>query len=742
LVKQKRVATVKKARKKAKDKMRSWIEQQQSAALRWLPKRHAPVELSKGMVVPYRFMADDVCRAEAAHQGVRLGLKVHLGLDKVVVTCRRVGCLFLRRWGMQISTGAFKLLQTASHDPEACFGAPVTAPEALETAVGKQGKKMKKQKGASEVTCVAAYSAAHISRLLYHDYVSDPNLSSKDIKKLIEVKGIYAVQPPHHHFRAVKCVQNRPQLSHTLQIVHPSVDGVCRRYLCTAMRETREVNMAALPGYARLLEACGHKCKILIMKGRQMKEVRIKAAKHIFTQSQNSGDIPKEAVFDPSVVVLDDIDDVASYYAGIFFSASIAEPFAERGRDSGAADGSHCDGIGLQSFGTYLEVSLSDAANHNVTVGSGHYVGSEDLVSWNEQFGILPKAFDRPGRVCFVDMEKSIDSAFSCKFTFASSFYDERHVKKNMGPKLGTEKTDGLTLYSKALRAPSRAKADSYVAQYGPKQVSYLSRFGFDQLYRSYASTDGLPDLAVTSQAAESNMNAALKNKLRATEPQDLLKKMVDLQRSKFNKQQAAAEACKTPLPPRIGKVLADKIIFAQANYPRVEWVPNSNNMEAFVASRTDPSQKRRVVFGDEPHVPPQCCAFSTDGTGFPCYHGIAAIIAKHGLPQVWRFVAERHTTKAWKRQYAGLTFEVPPQVSTSHPTTPIASKDGLLSPWQSRLDNTIVGSGRRGPARREEARLGQAEPHDPEGDPAAARPPGQERGQAPQGLVRGGPTR
>ena len=40
--------------------------------------------------------------------------------------------------------------------------------------------------------------------------------------------------------------------------------------------------MASMDGYIQLLNTCGHKVKLIEMDGIQMKETRIKAARHIF----------------------------------------------------------------------------------------------------------------------------------------------------------------------------------------------------------------------------------------------------------------------------------------------------------------------------------------------------------------------------------------------------------------------------------------------------------------------------
>ena len=89
-----------------------------------------------------------------------------------------------------------------------------------------------------------------------------------------------------------------------------------------------------------------------------------------------------------------------------------------------------------------------------------------------------------------------------------------------MNSKLGpAEKATGPALYSRAVRAPSTLEVDLLKASYGPAQKLYLSKYPDSELYRAYSP--GLADNIVTSQGAESSMNAALTNKIRRVEPME-----------------------------------------------------------------------------------------------------------------------------------------------------------------------------------------------------------------------------
>ena len=84
--------------------------------------------------------------------------------------------------------------------------------------------------------------------------------------------------------------------------------------------------------------------------------------------------------------------------------------------------------------------------------------------------------------------------------------------------------------------------------------------------------------------------------------------------------------------------------------------------MEATVASRSDGFQLRHVCISTEPQTPPSCCAYSINGDVFPCLHGVEVLCEKYGAVNLHKFIHVRHVSSAWKRQYNGVNFTVPPQ--------------------------------------------------------------------------------
>jgi len=266
-----------------------------------------------------------------------------------------------------------------------------------------------------------------------------------------------------------------------------------------------------------------------------MRKIRLKAAKHIFEQLQKDDKIPIDAEFDPADVDMSDIHDGDRFYGGWTFVSSVSEIYATQGLLSAYADAAHMEGKGQNTYGIFLNIGTYTANRNLGSIVSGHGIGAECKEEWLPRFKAAADVanFDCEGRVILVDMEKSIDISLDMEMTHAKKFNDERHVLKNMTPKLGPdERKTGPALYSRALRAASTLEVDQIVAQYGPNQKKWLERFSDSELYRAYSP--GLKDGIVTSQGAESAMLAAVANNIRRVEPLSMIKINVETEASKF----------------------------------------------------------------------------------------------------------------------------------------------------------------------------------------------------------------
>jgi hypothetical protein len=268
----------------------------------------------------------------------------------------------------------------------------------------------------------------------------------------------------------------------------------------------------------------------------EMRVIRIKAAKHIFIQMQAGGQVPRDAVFNAEDVDVTNIAEGEVYYGGFTFVSSVAELYATRGLKTAFADAGHMSG--LNTYGCYLQIGTYSQDFSLLPLVAGHSIAPESGVEWRIRFKVAATipGFDVQGRVTNVDLEKGLDTAHDQEMQHGKKFDDERHVLKNMVPKLGpAEKASGPALYSRALRAPSPREVDLIKAEYGPQTAAYLGKFPNGELYRAYST--GLEDGIVTSQGAESAMNAALVNKIRCVEPMAMLKLVAETQCRNFNEQ-------------------------------------------------------------------------------------------------------------------------------------------------------------------------------------------------------------
>jgi hypothetical protein len=392
-----------------------------------------------------------------------------------------------------------------------------------------------------------------------------------------------------------------------------------------------------------------------------MRDVRVVAARHVFHQLKKEGAIDQEQLFDAGQVDQRDIFSDGRYYAGVTFVSSVAKIYAKRGSMLSASDASHCGKKSDVAYGIYMGMVNYDPAGSTNIISQGHSVRNEGSKSWGPFYSVTSKVenFDVKRRVIAVDQEKSIDSELSKAMKLAVPFLDEQHVIKNMSPHLSKqERATGIALYKLALRAPSTDACDAIVRQYGPAQTKYLSKWKPEQLYRAHAKISGS---YVTSQAAESLMQAALKNSIRSVEPYDILRIMADTEQRKLSERKEAAELCQCPVPPRVEARLA-ALILASNKYATPEWVEGTNFTVCYVQSLSDSTSRRRVVFSEAVQTPPLCCAYSRNGEGLPCRHGARAITAKHGSCRMHEFIDPFFLTKSWRAHYHGLEFAMPAQ--------------------------------------------------------------------------------
>lgn len=607
--------------RRSMERARISLEAERRAAESWKPAAVKKVEPEVGVQFSARWMCEEYCRRFTASLGIQDGIKLHQTIERLSMTCKRKECHSTLRFQRQNASGKWKLLSFIPHENE-CMG--------TETCTSNDRTSTTKY-------CTPAYTARQVARLVVPELKNNPKLSTATIAAIVRAKGIYARQPSPRHYRAI------------------------RQIVMSLREKQREVDMASLSGFAQLLTEKGHTVSVMDCSASDMKEIRIKAAQHIFKQLQKMGCVPAKEKFNRDVVEQGDIADGKRYYSGLLFVPSTSAHFCSFGRLTTTADAAHCQGIGPQSYGTTFEVVGYDANNNLVPLLFYHYIGTESEESWRVVFTALKaiSGFDRAGRVTIVDQEKSIDSAFRGVMEHAHLFLDALHVKKNMTPSLGAEKAHATSLYQRALVAPTMQEVDRIKGLYGPRQRSYLSKFQNRELYRAYSS---LQDMVVTSQGAESQMYVSVRNCIRSVEPQHMLKNVVEEYRNGFLKRKAAALSATGPVPPRIEQHISDLISRGREYQSSVTFVEGTNQQEALVTSRTDATKTRRVFFSSDDHTPPSCCAYSLVRDGFPCLHGVAVICERLGSVNVHKHVERRNLTFTWKQQYEGVPFLLPHQ--------------------------------------------------------------------------------
>jgi hypothetical protein len=169
-----------------------------------------------------------------------------------------------------------------------------------------------------------------------------------------------------------------------------------------------------------------------------------------------------------------------------------------------------------------------------------------------------------------------------------------------------------------------------------------------------------LEDKLHAASGAECMNQADLRTNVRSVLPQNMVFNWLDAAAARFDNNKAAALACEKPVPPRIEEDLADMLVKSARYNGKIAWVPNTHRMQCKVKSFNG-GRDRHVIFSELSQTPPSCCSFAElFDRNYPCYHGTAAIVEKHGANRLHLFIAPRNLTATWKSQYAGAVFAMP----------------------------------------------------------------------------------
>jgi len=213
-----RTQQVRRAKSKAKVVAKNRLAAAKLESLSWLPLSFEDVPTPEiGLVFQQRWQAEQFVRSWTAKIGVQTGVQLKIALDSMRASCSTCSgfCMVLH---YQPKSGQWVLRKFVDHHT-GCFGAPTPADGAT----------------AKEAACVckSAFTATQVARLVLNSPLID--LDGVNLSKIRGVVSTCYSRLPSNRFL-----------------------GSVKNALATSMRVDREVDMAALPGYAAALVACGH----------------------------------------------------------------------------------------------------------------------------------------------------------------------------------------------------------------------------------------------------------------------------------------------------------------------------------------------------------------------------------------------------------------------------------------------------------------------------------------------------
>jgi hypothetical protein len=206
-----------------------------------------------------------------------------------------------------------------------------------------------------------------------------------------------------------------------------------------ALNEMDRIEAAAAGEASEDAEEAEEAEQLYTIDAATMRATRIKAAKHIHEQKKKSGTLQSDGVFKVADVELTNIIDSEFYYGGWTMVSSVAGAYATLGLKTAYGDASHMEGKGFNTFGCFFDIGTYSTNRGLCSIVSGHGIGPECKEDWAPRFEAAAAigGFGVAGRVTVVDLEKSIDTAHDEAMHNGEKLNDERHVLKNMIPKLG-----------------------------------------------------------------------------------------------------------------------------------------------------------------------------------------------------------------------------------------------------------------------------------------------------------------
>lgn len=186
-------------------------------SLSWRPLPIAEVKPAEiGLVFQQRWEAEQHARSWAASRGVHGGVKIVMNHESLLASCRTCSS-FRMGYNYQPSSGQWILKKLVDH-AAGCFGAPTPADGA--TA------------GEAASACKSAFTAKQVARAVLNSPLADHDMN---LAKVRSASSSCFLRTPSARFL-----------------------GSVKKAAYTSMAVDRAVDMAALPGYADALCACGH----------------------------------------------------------------------------------------------------------------------------------------------------------------------------------------------------------------------------------------------------------------------------------------------------------------------------------------------------------------------------------------------------------------------------------------------------------------------------------------------------
>jgi len=443
-------------------------------------------------------------------------------------------------------------------------------------------------------------------------------------------------------------------------------------------------DIAQFEHFAQELRRLGHTVAIISKPGRDVRQVVLNAAKRDHSYAKTGTPFKVEEV--PGLQeTLDGIEDDASYYYGFVLIYAWAKHMLTNGVYCGAYDFAHAE------YGTMASLSMVNGNRNIIPMLHAHFADNENTATSDtvlrEAKASCPEL--NSGSITIIrDGSSALEGTLTKHLNYVHQFSCFKHaqtaaghtVRDGGGSAVVQRQYRDLT-YALSDRRYASARTDasdalkSFVASHRDgEHRRFLNQFAArgGKMPATQTTAGNMPTPRTTSAFVEKVNHLNQQNDARtAVSPYLLLRKLVEDEVARLEKQKGKAASCTDSCPPGVRVML--KQLMVSVNDPKPNYVIEVAGERTFKyaikASHAEPSRRayRLVTCQGSPATWTCTCGLKAI-SGFPCECLAAVASKKMGIIDIAQLLDPEYTNAVWQQQ---MSFDFAATFPESIPSGP-----------------------------------------------------------------------